>query len=68
MKSLLFAKYMEIIILIEITIPFPLSKARNGEHYQLQRDVTGVVTPEFAEAQYLMPFYTPYQEVGGNEN
>ena len=59
---------MEDILLKEITVSFPLYKARNGEHYQLQRDVTGVVTPEFAEAQYLMPFYTPYQEVVGNEN
>ncbi len=68
MKSLLFAKHMENIILKEITIPFPLSKARNGEHYQLQRDVMSVVTPEFAEAQYLMPFYTPYEQVVSNEN
>ena len=52
----------------QINIPFPLYRLRNGEHYQLGRDVLKKVTPELAQKYGFQAVYTPYKGVFDTED
>ena len=52
----------------QINIPFPLYRLRNGEHYQLGRDVLKKVTPELAQKYGFYAVYVPYKGVFDTED